>query len=321
MNRGERHIEITRSSNTSRCRREAVAISWPRPPARRRRPTPRSRTEIGLAHFLGPSAADSRPRGNLEPRPSTTASAALESAIDDFKTTSSRDRPPWLAGRSGGGSASPQHQADHAGVQFVAASGAARRSRRFPRPTGTNSTRSSQTWRPSQSGEDTPCWAPDLSGAHNRLIVIFTSDRGLASAAQHQHDPVRRPRDHRSPGELKVVTSAARAVTRAAPGCDRRHFEGFGDRRPSPTCCRSRVITDDYVAGTYDRIDVVYSRFVSTRRARRVFAHPSGAGRGHDRHRQPVPVRAQPRGLPAGLLRYVATRLPPGGAQSRRGES
>ena len=43
------------------------------------------------------------------------------------------------------------------------------------------------------------------------------------------------------------------------------HFEGFGDK-PSfaDVLPLARLITDDYVAGTYDRVDVVYSRFVST---------------------------------------------------------
>ena len=43
------------------------------------------------------------------------------------------------------------------------------------------------------------------------------------------------------------------------------HFEGFGDR-PSfaDVLPLSRLITDDYLAGTYNRVDVIYSHFVST---------------------------------------------------------
>ncbi len=43
------------------------------------------------------------------------------------------------------------------------------------------------------------------------------------------------------------------------------HFPGFGDR---PTFADvlplARLVTDDYLAGTYDRIDIVYQHFVST---------------------------------------------------------
>ena len=43
------------------------------------------------------------------------------------------------------------------------------------------------------------------------------------------------------------------------------HFAGFGDR---PTFADvlplARLITDDFLAGTYARVDIIYSRFVST---------------------------------------------------------
>ena len=118
------------------------------------------------------------------------------------------------------------------------------------------------------SGEDHPLLGGhDLSGAHNRLIVIFTSDRGLAGALNTNtiRFVAREITDHQ--GELKVVTVGrkGRDAMRRARVPIAAHFEGFGDR-PSfaDVLPLARLITDDYVAGTYDRIDVVYSRFVST---------------------------------------------------------
>ena len=57
-------------------------------------------------------------------------------------------------------------------------------------------------------------------------------------------------------------------------------------------------MTDDFVAGIYDRVDVIYPRFVSTLVQRPVIEQllPIDADRGHRGHPgQPVPVRAQPR--------------------------
>src|SRR5204863_7987186 len=42
-------------------------------------------------------------------------------------------------------------------------------------------------------------------------------------------------------------------------------FEGFGDRPSfSSVVALARLLTDDYLAGTYSQIDLVYPRFVST---------------------------------------------------------
>jgi len=118
------------------------------------------------------------------------------------------------------------------------------------------------------SGEDHPLLGNrDLAGTHNRLIVIITSDRGLAGALNTNtiRFASREIVDH--PGDLKVAT-----VGRKGRDAMRRngvpiaaHFEGFGDR-PSfaDTLPLARLVTDDFVAGTYDRVDVVYSRFIST---------------------------------------------------------
>jgi len=117
-------------------------------------------------------------------------------------------------------------------------------------------------------GEDHPLLAKhSLEGEHNRLIVIITSDRGLAGALNTNtiRFIAREITDH--PGDLKVATVGrkGRDAMRRARVPIAAHFEGFGDRPVfADVLPLARLITDDYVAGTYDRVDVVYSRFVST---------------------------------------------------------
>jgi len=117
-------------------------------------------------------------------------------------------------------------------------------------------------------GEDHPLLAGrDLAREHNRLIVIITSDRGLAGALNTNtiRFIAREITEH--PGELKVATVGRKgrdAMRRAGVPLEA-HFAGFGDR---PTFADvlplARLITDDYLAGTYGRVDIVFSRFVST---------------------------------------------------------
>ena len=167
------------------------------------------------------------------------------------------------------------------------------------------------------SGEDHPLLADrDLAHAHNRLIVIITSDRGLAGALNTNtvRFAAREIVDH--PGELKVAT-----VGRKGRDAMRRngvpiaaHFEGFGDR-PSfaDTLPLARLITDDFVAGAYDRVDVVYSRFISTLTQKPVLEQvlpvvPSEDVTGIPGHQflfEPSPGEF----LRALLPRYVATRI------------
>jgi len=117
-------------------------------------------------------------------------------------------------------------------------------------------------------GADHPLLAErDINQAHNRLIVIITSDRGLAGALNTNtiRFVAREITDH--PGDLKVATVGrkGRDAMRRARVPIAAHFEGFGDR-PSfaDVLPLARLVTDDFVGGTYDRVDVVYSRFVST---------------------------------------------------------
>ena len=146
--------------------------------------------------------------------------------------------------------------------------------------------------------------------------MIITSDRGLAGALNTNtiRFVAREITDH--PGELKVVTVGrkGRDAMRRARVPIAAHFEGFGDR-PSfaDVLPLARLVTDDYVAGTYDRIDVVYSRFVSTLAQKPVIdqllpVEPAEDATGIPGNQflfEPNPADF----LRALLPRYVATRL------------
>jgi len=115
------------------------------------------------------------------------------------------------------------------------------------------------------SGEEHP-----LLGRHEegkRLIVLITSDRGLAGPLNTNavrfaaHEIV----DH--PGDLELVS-----VGRKGRDAMRRsgvpivaHFPGFGDRPTfEDVLPLARLISDEYEAGTYNQVDIIYTRFVST---------------------------------------------------------
>jgi F-type H+-transporting ATPase subunit gamma len=118
------------------------------------------------------------------------------------------------------------------------------------------------------SGLDHPLLANRaLEPAHNRLLILITSDRGLAGALNTNtiRHAAREITDH--PGDIKVVSVGrkGRDAMRRARVPITAFFEGFGDR---PTFAEvlplARLVSDDFVGGTYDRVDIVYSRFIST---------------------------------------------------------
>lgn len=100
-----------------------------------------------------------------------------------------------------------------------------------------------------------------------RLIVLLTSDRGLAGSLST--NLIRRASEEitGSTGDVRIVT-----VGRKGHGAMRRShvpiaatFEGFGERFDfSAVIPLARLLTDDYVAGEYSQIDLIYPRFVST---------------------------------------------------------
>jgi len=115
------------------------------------------------------------------------------------------------------------------------------------------------------SGEDHPLLVRRESG--KRLIVLITTDRGLAGALNTNTIRFAAQQITTTGGDLTVVTVGRKgrdAMRRARVPLEA-HFEGFGDR-PSfaDVLPLARLITDDYLAGTYARVDIVYSHFVST---------------------------------------------------------
>jgi F-type H+-transporting ATPase subunit gamma len=114
-------------------------------------------------------------------------------------------------------------------------------------------------------GEDHPLLVRREGG--KRLIVLITTDRGLAGALNT--NTIRFAAQHitGTQGDLTVVTVGRKgrdALRRARVPLEA-HFEGYGER-PSfaDVLPLARLITDDYLAGIFNRVDIVYSAFVST---------------------------------------------------------
>jgi F-type H+-transporting ATPase subunit gamma len=166
-------------------------------------------------------------------------------------------------------------------------------------------------------GEDHPLLAVrDLDQAHNRLLVIMTSDRGLAGALNTNtvRFAAREITEH--PGDLKVVPVGrkGRDAMRRSRVPIAAFFEGFGERPGfADTLPIARLVSDDFVTGVYDRVDVIYPRFVSTLVQRPVLEQllplqPSPDTEGIPGHQflfEPDPGAF----LEALLPRYVSTRL------------
>ncbi len=114
-------------------------------------------------------------------------------------------------------------------------------------------------------GEEHPLLVRRPEGT--RLLVLFTTDRGLAGSLNTNTIRFAAQTITEHAGDLKVA-----AVGRKGNAAMRRvrvpiaaSFDGFGDR---PTFAQvlplARLITDDYLAGTYSAVDLVYPSFVST---------------------------------------------------------
>ena len=100
-----------------------------------------------------------------------------------------------------------------------------------------------------------------------RWIVLVTTDRGLAGPLNTNVIRFAQREIVEHPGDLRVIP-----VGRKGREGMRRYrvpmeatFPGFGDR-PSfaDVIALARLISDAYVAGQVDRVDLVYSTFVST---------------------------------------------------------
>ena len=100
-----------------------------------------------------------------------------------------------------------------------------------------------------------------------RLIVLITSDRGLAGPLNTNtiRFAARTITEHQ--GDLAVVSVGRKgrdAMRRARVPLEA-HFAGYGDRPAfADVIPLSRLITDGYVSGEFGQIDIIYPRFVST---------------------------------------------------------
>jgi F-type H+-transporting ATPase subunit gamma len=114
-------------------------------------------------------------------------------------------------------------------------------------------------------GEEHPLLARRERGT--RLMVLFTTDRGLAGSLNTNTIRFAAQEITQQTEDLKVVTVGRKgnAAMRRAHVPIAASFDGFGDR---PTFAQvlplARLITDDYLAGTYSAVDLVHPSFVST---------------------------------------------------------
>jgi F-type H+-transporting ATPase subunit gamma len=109
-----------------------------------------------------------------------------------------------------------------------------------------------------------------------RLIVLITSDRGLAGPFNTNTIRFAAQEITEHGGDLAVVTVGrkGRDAMRRSRVPMEAHFEGFGDRPAfADVLPLARLITDDFLAGTYARVDIVFSQFVSTLTQRPALDH------------------------------------------------
>jgi F-type H+-transporting ATPase subunit gamma len=163
-------------------------------------------------------------------------------------------------------------------------------------------------------GEEHPLLAKREGG--KRLIVLISTDRPLAGpftsnlvrfSAQSILD------DRGNLGLVTVGRKGRDAMRRLSVPIDA-HFDGFGDRPTfADVVALSRLVTDAFLEGEADRVDVIYSLFVSTLTQKPTLdrilpVEPSGDTAGIPGNQfifEPDPGTVLERLLP----RYVATRL------------
>ena len=113
--------------------------------------------------------------------------------------------------------------------------------------------------------EDHPLLRESSGG--KRLLVLITTDRGLAGPLNTNTIRFVARELAESSDDFAVVSVGrkGRDAMRRARVPIEAHFAGFGDK---PTFAEvlplARLLSDDFLAGKYGRIDLVYSRFIST---------------------------------------------------------
>lgn len=149
-----------------------------------------------------------------------------------------------------------------------------------------------------------------------RLLVVITTDRGLAGPLNTNtiRFALKEAAEHESRLSAVTVGRKGRDALRRTGIPIVAHFNGFGDK-PSfaDVTPLSRLVSDDFLAGTYGQIDLVYSTFISTL-VQRPVAQPllpirpgpdSPGIPGNQFIFEPNPATVLRRLLP----RYVATRI------------
>jgi F-type H+-transporting ATPase subunit gamma len=114
-------------------------------------------------------------------------------------------------------------------------------------------------------GEEHPLLSRREEG--KRLMVLITSDRGLAGALNTNAVRFISKAIIEHPGDLELVTVGrkGRDAMRRARVPIVAHFAGFGDRPQfADILPLARLITDGYEDCTYNQVDIVFTRFVST---------------------------------------------------------
>jgi len=114
-------------------------------------------------------------------------------------------------------------------------------------------------------GDDHPLLAEPNGG--KRLIVLITTDRPLSGPLNTNIVRFVARDIIDNPGDVAVITVGrkGRDAMRRTHVPLEAHFATFGDR---PTFADvlplARLVTDDFLAATYGRVDIVYSHWVST---------------------------------------------------------
>ena len=162
--------------------------------------------------------------------------------------------------------------------------------------------------------EDHPLLA-DPTGS-KRLLILITTDRGLAGPLNTNiiRFVAREITEHSGDMSVVSVGRKGRDAMRRSRVPIEAHFAGFGDK---PTFADvlplARLITDDFLSGEYGRVDLIYSRFISTLAQRPVLVQvlpikPTEDTEGIPGNQfifEPSPAVVFEQLLP----RYVATRL------------
>jgi F-type H+-transporting ATPase subunit gamma len=162
--------------------------------------------------------------------------------------------------------------------------------------------------------EDHPLLRESTEG--KRLLVLITTDRGLAGPLNTNtiRFIAREITEHS--GDLAVVSVGrkGRDAMRRARVPIEAHFAGFGDK---PTFADvlplARLISEDFLSGKYGKIELVYSRFISTLAQKPVLDQLLPIDATEDTEGIPgnqFIFEPNPRAVLEQLLpRYVATRL------------